>query len=150
MSECYANTCTAGQSPVMLRVSSGVSFQRGTAKNAWACLLPAMARRSRRYQPPKRDLVLHPTKQATVSRRGYRRSQFIETFLRYLPNDPKDGSPSRTRISVFGQTKRNGILAVPPPPNPRGASGGRILAQNMISVFRPAKTARDARIAQPR
>jgi hypothetical protein len=29
-----------------------------------------------------------PTKQATVSRRGYRRSQFIETFLRYLPNDP--------------------------------------------------------------
>src|SRR5262249_38911713 len=33
-------------------------------------------------------VVLHPTKRATVSRHGYRKSQFIETFLRYLPNDP--------------------------------------------------------------
>jgi len=33
-------------------------------------------------------VVLHPTKQASLSRRGYRRSQFGDLFARFLPNDP--------------------------------------------------------------
>jgi putative DNA primase/helicase len=33
-------------------------------------------------------VVLHPTKQASLSRRGYRRSQFGDVFARFLPNDP--------------------------------------------------------------
>ena len=32
--------------------------------------------------------VLHPTKRAGLSRRGYRRSQFGDVFARFLPNDP--------------------------------------------------------------
>jgi hypothetical protein len=33
-------------------------------------------------------VVLHPTKRASLSRRGYRRSQFDDAFARFLPNDP--------------------------------------------------------------
>jgi putative DNA primase/helicase len=42
-------------------------------------------------------VVVHPTKRATVSRHGYRQSQFIETFLRYLPNDPNIRTLKRER-----------------------------------------------------
>ena len=33
-------------------------------------------------------VVLHPTKRAGLSRRGYRRSQFDDVFARFLPHDP--------------------------------------------------------------
>jgi len=42
-------------------------------------------------------VVLHPTKQASLSRRGYRRSQFGDLFARFLPNDPNIRTLKRER-----------------------------------------------------
>jgi hypothetical protein len=35
-----------------------------------------------------RPVVLHPTKRASLSARGYRRLQFADAFARFLPLDP--------------------------------------------------------------
>jgi hypothetical protein len=35
-----------------------------------------------------RPVVLHPSKRASLSARGYRRSQFADAFARFLPRDP--------------------------------------------------------------
>jgi putative DNA primase/helicase len=42
-------------------------------------------------------VVLHPTKQASLSRRGYRRCQFGDLFARFLPNDPNIRTPEPAR-----------------------------------------------------
>ena len=42
-------------------------------------------------------VVLHPTKRASLSRRGYRRSQFGDLFARFLPNDPNIRTLKRER-----------------------------------------------------
>ena len=42
-------------------------------------------------------VVLHPTKQASLSRRGYRRSQFGDVFARFVPNDPNIQTPEPER-----------------------------------------------------
>src|SRR6516164_6781805 len=51
-------------------------------------------------------VVLHPTKRASLSRRGYRRSQFDDAFARFLPqqSEPKQSEHSniRTRKSERG------------------------------------------------
>jgi putative DNA primase/helicase len=51
-------------------------------------------------------VVLHPTKRASLSRRGYRRSQFDDAFARFLPqqSEPEQSEQSniRTQESEFG------------------------------------------------
>ena len=44
--------------------------------------------------------VLHPTKRASLSRRGYRRSQFDDAFARFLPqqSEPKQSEHSNTEV----------------------------------------------------
>jgi hypothetical protein len=41
--------------------------------------------------------VLHPTKRAGLSRRGYRRPQFDDAFARFLPRDPNIRTRQRTK-----------------------------------------------------
>src|SRR5499426_3597204 len=45
-------------------------------------------------------VVLHPTKRASLSRRGYRRSQFDDAFARFLPqqSEPKQSEHSNTEV----------------------------------------------------
>ena len=45
-------------------------------------------------------VVLHPTKRASLSRRGYRRSQFDDAFARFLPQQskPKQSEHSNTEV----------------------------------------------------
>jgi hypothetical protein len=52
-------------------------------------------------------VVLHPTKQANLSRRGYRRSQFDDAFARFLPrqSEPEQSEHPNIRTSEHPNTE---------------------------------------------
>jgi hypothetical protein len=47
-------------------------------------------------------VVLHPTKRASLSRRGYRRSQFDDAFARFLPQQSEPEQPEQSNIQTLG------------------------------------------------
>jgi putative DNA primase/helicase len=50
-------------------------------------------------------VVLHPTKRASLSRRGYRRSQFDDAFARFLPQQSEPAQSEHTNIRTPGSER---------------------------------------------
>jgi hypothetical protein len=52
-------------------------------------------------------VVLHPTKRASLSRRGYRRSQFDDAFARFLPQQSEPDQSEQSNIRTQGPECEN-------------------------------------------
>jgi hypothetical protein len=52
-------------------------------------------------------VVLHPTNRASLSRRGYRRSQFHDAFARFLPQQSEPEQSDQSNIRTRGPECEN-------------------------------------------